>query len=87
MRLRTEGLVKRFGKTTALGGVDLDFAGGRVVAVVGANGGGKPTLLGCLAAILAPDRGRILFDGEELRLPIGSGVDAVPLGELPPAWT
>lgn len=57
--LRVEGLTRRFGPTTALDGVDLTFAKGRVSAVVGANGSGKSTLLRILAGLLAASEGNV----------------------------
>jgi len=65
-RLSARGLVKRFGSTTALAGVDLDIAPGESVAVMGPSGSGKSTLLHCLAAILAPDQGTVALSGTML---------------------
>jgi ABC-2 type transport system ATP-binding protein len=58
-----EGLVKRFGKTEALRGVDLDIARGRVLGVLGPNGAGKTTAVRILTTLLKPDAGRALIDG------------------------
>lgn len=51
----------------ALCGVDLDIASGETVALVGENGAGKTTLVKLLARLYDPDRGSILFDGQDLR--------------------
>jgi len=59
-------LHKRFGKTTALDGVSMSVAPGEIVAVMGPSGSGKSTLLHCLAGILRPDRGEVVFDGERI---------------------
>lgn len=65
-RLSARGLVKRFGATTALAGVDLDVAPGESVAVMGPSGSGKSTLLHCLAGILVPDSGSVALSGRTL---------------------
>src|ERR1700684_1371794 len=54
----TEGLVKRYGKTTALAGLDLAAPPGIVQGVLGPNGAGKTTLVRILATLLRPDAGR-----------------------------
>jgi putative ABC transport system ATP-binding protein len=65
-RLSARGLVKRFGPTVALAGVDLDVAAGESVAVMGPSGSGKSTLLHCLAGILVPDSGTVALSGRGL---------------------
>ena len=50
----TEGLVKRFGTTTALAGVDLAARTGSVLGLLGPNGAGKTTAVRVLATLLAP---------------------------------
>jgi oleandomycin transport system ATP-binding protein len=59
----TEGLVKRYGKTTALAGLDLTVPPGMVQGVLGPNGAGKTTLVRILATLLRPDAGRALVGG------------------------
>src|SRR6201982_2123527 len=53
-----EGVVKRFGTTTALAGVDLEVQEGTVFGLLGPNGAGKTTLVRVLATLLTPDAGR-----------------------------
>jgi putative ABC transport system ATP-binding protein len=65
-RLSARALVKRFGPTVALAGVDLDVAAGESVAVMGPSGSGKSTLLHCLAGILVPDSGTVTLSGRPL---------------------
>jgi putative ABC transport system ATP-binding protein len=59
-------LRKRFGLTEALRGADLAVRAGEVVAVMGPSGSGKSTLLHCLAGILRPDDGSVVFDGRRV---------------------
>jgi putative ABC transport system ATP-binding protein len=61
--LTGRGLYKRFGPTPALRGMDLCVDAGEVLAVMGPSGSGKSTLLHCLAGILTPDAGEVVFDG------------------------
>ncbi|GIH28809.1 daunorubicin resistance protein DrrA family ABC transporter ATP-binding protein [Acrocarpospora phusangensis] len=58
-----EGLVKRFGKTTALDGIDLAGRQGSVLGVLGPNGAGKTTAVRILATLLRPDAGRATVGG------------------------
>jgi len=62
-RLIMRGIVKRFGATLALDGVDLAVAPGEVHALVGENGAGKSTLMKVLAGVHAPDAGTLELDG------------------------
>lgn len=64
--LQGEGLVKRFGSTTALAGVDFVLGRGEALAVMGPSGSGKSTLLHCAAGILRPDGGSVLLDGARI---------------------
>ena len=52
-----------FGTTPALRGASLAVDAGEVLAIMGPSGSGKSTLLHCLAGILVPQSGEILFDG------------------------
>jgi putative ABC transport system ATP-binding protein len=65
-RLSGRGLVKTFGTTTALAGVDVDLADGESLAVMGPSGSGKSTLLHCLAGILVPDAGTVTLKGHDV---------------------
>jgi len=56
--VRVEGVVKQFGSTTALAGVDLEVPEGMVFGLLGPNGAGKTTLVRILATLLRPDAGR-----------------------------
>lgn len=60
------GVSKSFGGTTALHPTDLEFAPGLTTALIGPSGCGKSTLLRLIINLLAPDRGRVLFDRVEV---------------------
>ena len=59
-------MVKRFGSTTALAGVDLEVAEGMVFGLLGPNGAGKTTLIRILATLLVPDSGRAELLGHDV---------------------
>src|SRR5450432_3333926 len=61
-----EGLVKRFGQTTALNGIDLRIAPGELFFLLGPSGCGKTTLLRNIAGFYIPDAGTIRFDNEDV---------------------
>ena len=64
--LRVENLWKSFGKLTVLKGVNLTLNRGEVLVIVGPSGGGKSTFLRCINHLEKPDKGRIIFDGQEV---------------------
>lgn len=55
--IETEGLVKHFGKTRAVDGIDLNVRAGGVYGFLGPNGAGKTTMIRMLATLLKPDSG------------------------------
>ncbi|MBA8826590.1 oleandomycin transport system ATP-binding protein [Saccharopolyspora lacisalsi] len=65
--VQAEGLVKRFGSTTALGGVDLAAPAGSILGVLGPNGAGKTTSVRILATLLRPDEGHATVAGYDVR--------------------
>ncbi|HVC84996.1 MAG TPA: ABC transporter ATP-binding protein [Solirubrobacteraceae bacterium] len=67
--VRFEGVTMRYAGTRrpALADVDLEIAGGRTVALVGATGSGKTTLAALVARLYDPTGGRVLIDGADLR--------------------
>jgi len=64
--IHVEGLVKRFGATTALAGIDLNVEEASVFGLLGPNGAGKTTLVRVLATLVAPDGGRARVFGRDV---------------------
>jgi oleandomycin transport system ATP-binding protein len=76
--IEARGLVKRFGKTTALAGVNLTARAGSVLGLLGPNGAGKTTAVRILATLLGPDDGEarvcgydVVRDAHQVRQLIG----------------
>ena len=65
--VEAEGLVKRYGKVTALDGLDLVAEPGQVLAVLGPNGAGKTTFVRTIATLLRPDGGSLRVAGHDVR--------------------
>jgi ABC-2 type transport system ATP-binding protein len=61
--VHAEGLVKNFGRTRALDGLDLDVGEGSLLALLGPNGAGKTTAVRILTTLLQPDAGRATVAG------------------------
>ncbi|MFD4226550.1 ATP-binding cassette domain-containing protein [Streptomyces sp. NPDC058545] len=64
--VEVRGLVKHYGETKALDGVDLDVREGTVLGVLGPNGAGKTTLVRCLSTLVAPDAGHATVAGYDV---------------------
>jgi branched-chain amino acid transport system ATP-binding protein len=64
--LHVDNLVKRFGGLAATDHATLQVKAGEIHALIGPNGAGKTTLIHQISGALAPDEGRIVFDGEDL---------------------
>jgi heme exporter protein A len=67
--LRASALGKRFGRTAALDGIDLELPAGASLAVLGSNGAGKSTLLRLLAGLARPTSGSLSVAGAPAHLP------------------
>ncbi|MGW2169816.1 ATP-binding cassette domain-containing protein [Streptomyces sp. NPDC001705] len=87
------GLVKHYGETKALDGVDLDVREGTVMGVLGPNGAGKTTLVRILSTLLAPDSGQAHVAGydvvrqpRQLRRVIGLTGQYASVDEKLPGW-
>jgi fructose transport system ATP-binding protein len=64
--LQARGLVKRYGRVTALDHADFDLYPGEILAVIGDNGAGKSSLIKALCGAIAPDHGEVLMDGKPI---------------------
>lgn len=64
--LEIRDLQKTFGKYHALNGLDMTIPKGALYGFVGPNGAGKTTTIKIMTGLLAPDRGRLVIDGEEV---------------------
>ena len=78
LAIETHGLVKTFGETRAVDGIDLAVSTGSVYGVLGPNGAGKTTTMRILATLLRPDAGRatvlgydVVGEARQLRRQIG----------------
>lgn len=80
--LRARGLVKRYGKVTALDHCDFDLMPGEILAVIGDNGAGKSSLIKALSGAVQPDEGEIMLEGRPVKFasPLdarGAGIECV----------
>jgi sulfate transport system ATP-binding protein len=66
MTISIEGVEKRFGRYPALNGVSLEIGHGELLALLGPSGSGKTTLLRLIAGLEFPDRGQVLFEGQDV---------------------
>ena len=64
--LRLEGLSKNFGGLAVIRNLTFEMAAGELHAVIGPNGAGKTTLINQISGLIAPDSGRVLFDGRDI---------------------
>ncbi|MEM9010674.1 MAG: ABC transporter ATP-binding protein [Pseudomonadota bacterium] len=74
-----------YGAIMALRGVSLEVHAGQIVTILGANGAGKTTLLKTISGIMDPEKGSIVFDGEEVQgaepdVLVRKGIAHVPEG-------
>ncbi len=62
--LTARGLVKRYGRVTALDSADFDLYPGEILAVIGDNGAGKSSLIKAISGAVSPDEGEIMLEGK-----------------------
>jgi branched-chain amino acid transport system ATP-binding protein len=85
--LELKDLTIRYGKATAVSGVALEVGKGEVVALVGANGAGKTSIIRAIGGFVRPAAGEIWFEGERIdREPphrmVKRGIAQVPEGRM-----
>ncbi|MGO9963236.1 MAG: ATP-binding cassette domain-containing protein [Acidimicrobiales bacterium] len=87
--IQAEGLVKRYGETVALAGVDLDVPAGAILGMLGPNGAGKTTAVRILTTLALPDAGRarvagydVAAEAPQVRRNIGVTAQDATLDEL-----
>ena len=82
--LKIEDLKYSYGKIQALNGVNFEVKEGEIMAIVGANGAGKSTLMRCIAGLLKPQEGKILYNDMQLAAAahkvVEQGIALVPEG-------
>jgi fructose transport system ATP-binding protein len=64
--LTGRGLVKRYGRVTALDNADFDLMQGEILAVIGDNGAGKSTMVKAVSGAVVPDEGEIRLEGKPI---------------------
>lgn len=81
--LKLENITKRFGPVVANRQVTLEVGRGEVLALLGENGAGKTTLVSILYGLYAPDEGRILLEGREVRVPSPKAAQRLGIALVP----
>ncbi len=66
MVLRTEGLVKRYGKRTVANGVTINVKQGEIVGLLGPNGAGKTTSFYMTTGLIVPNEGHVYLNDEDI---------------------
>lgn len=64
--LRTEGLIKRYGRRTVVDGVNIVVGAGEVVGLLGPNGAGKTTTFSMVVGLVRPNQGKVFFQGRDI---------------------
>lgn len=64
--LKARGLVKRYGRVTALDNCDFELMPGEILAVIGDNGAGKSSLIKAISGAVIPDAGEVWLEGQKV---------------------
>lgn len=83
--LEIRNLESFYGPIMAIRGISLEVQKGQIVTVLGANGAGKSTLLKTISGIMEPEKGQVLFEGQEIQglephVIVNKGIVHVPEG-------
>ncbi len=65
--LKVSNIETYYGPITAIRGVSLEVGENQIVAVLGANGAGKTTILRTISGIMDPQKGSVTFDGQAIQ--------------------
>jgi len=76
--LEVESVVKKYESVTAVDGISFAAEPGRIFGLIGPNGAGKSTTIRMIMNIIAPDAGRILFNGKPVALEAKSMIGYLP---------
>jgi branched-chain amino acid transport system ATP-binding protein len=81
--LEVEALTVSYGHRHALAEVSLTVAEGEIVTLLGANGSGKSTMLRAISGLVRPQRGRVVFRGQDLGRQSADRIVAAGIGHVP----
>jgi branched-chain amino acid transport system ATP-binding protein len=81
--LEVDGLIARYGRITALGGISLHVDEGEIVTLIGANGAGKTTSLRAISGLVRPAAGTIRFEGRDLHGMAPNAIVRLGIGHAP----
>jgi branched-chain amino acid transport system ATP-binding protein len=81
--LEVEALSVSYGHRRALEDVSLHVAEGEIVTLLGANGSGKSTMLRAISGLVRPQRGRVVFRGQDLARSSADRIVAAGIGHVP----
>lgn len=84
--LSLNGVTKKYGSKTALGGITMDIGPGRIVGLLGTNGSGKSTLMKLAAGLIHPTAGELTVCGRPVGLATKSHVAFMPDRPLTENW-
>jgi len=81
--LRLGNIESYYGPIMAIRGISLEVARGGIVAVLGANGAGKTTILKTISGVIDPQKGTVEFDGRRIQRMDPDAIVRLGLGHVP----